>query len=157
MALVIRPHDPRAVDRTTLATISIDGQEFPNLESFSYSSDVLQIGDPFAVSIPDPTGQYAVGTRSLALVDRSRREPFTSEKAPRSLVLQLWYPTADTEKPRALYMPRSVAQYLASSGLPQNPQRRNFAGFSSPQLGQSCICRVYGDVPQMRKPRATPG
>jgi predicted dienelactone hydrolase len=70
------------------------------------------------VTIPGPTGQYAVGTRSLVLVDTSRREPFATEKAPRSLVLQLWYPTADTGKPRALYMPASVAQFLASSGLP---------------------------------------
>src|SRR6187401_3021110 len=31
-----------------------------------------------------------------------------------------------------------------ASGVPQKPQRRNFAGFSSPQLGQICTKRSLG-------------
>jgi prophage tail gpP-like protein len=45
-------------DRTTTATVEIDGETIPNLTSFSYSSDVLQIGDAFSVEIPDPRGKY---------------------------------------------------------------------------------------------------
>src|SRR5262245_20113421 len=75
MFMVIRPHDPRATDRTTLATVSIDGEEFPNLDSFSYSSDVMQIGDPFAVSIPDPRGRHAQKFRRGASVVFSLSNP----------------------------------------------------------------------------------
>lgn len=45
-------------DRTTTATVIVDGEEIPNLTSFSYSSDVLQLGDPFSVEIPDPEGEF---------------------------------------------------------------------------------------------------
>src|SRR5215207_7824669 len=34
-----------------------------------------------------------------------------------------------------------------ASAVPQNPQRRNFGGFSSPQLGQICTNLVYGAGP----------
>ncbi len=50
--------DSGSVDGTTLASIVVDGTEIPNLTSFSYTSDVLQIGDPFSVEIPDPRGRY---------------------------------------------------------------------------------------------------
>ena len=47
-------------------TISLK-REFKNTIAFSYSNDVLQLGDPFAFSIPDPRGKYAdrfqVGSR----------------------------------------------------------------------------------------------
>lgn len=54
----VSPRDPRAVDGTTLATIEVAGEEIPNLESFSYSSDVLALSDPFSVVVPDPRGKY---------------------------------------------------------------------------------------------------
>src|SRR6266480_3162322 len=59
-----------------------------------------------------------------------------------------------SEKTIVTVLRTSCAGSAGASGLPQNPQRRNFAGFSSPQLGQSCICRVYGGGLQMGKPRA---
>lgn len=34
------------------------GQEIANLESWSYSSDILTLGDPFAVAVPDPRGKW---------------------------------------------------------------------------------------------------
>src|SRR3954452_22147391 len=44
--------------------------------------------------VPAPTGAYPVGTRSIELVDHSRREPGTNRTKPRSFVMQLWYPRA---------------------------------------------------------------
>ena len=50
------------------------------------------------VHVPTLTGRFHVGTRSIALTDRARREP-EQAKEPRSLVIQLWYPTAATGRP----------------------------------------------------------
>jgi predicted dienelactone hydrolase len=66
-----------------------------------------------ALEVPAPTGAFHVGTRSIALVDRTRREPQAS-KQPRSLVIQLWYPAAAGTR-SALYMPPAVARFLAAS------------------------------------------
>jgi predicted dienelactone hydrolase len=48
--------------------------------------------------LPQPTGPYSVGTRTLHWVDSSRNldgSPATPGKAPRELAIQLWYPAAD--------------------------------------------------------------
>src|SRR5207344_1490649 len=63
--------------------------------------------------VPAPTGRFHVGTRAMALTDRARREP-QQPKQPRSLVIQLWYPTAATGRPAA-YMPPAVVQFVAKS------------------------------------------
>jgi hypothetical protein len=60
---VVAPSDPGAGDATTLATIEVtepDGTitSVPNITAFSYSSDVQQIADPFAVTVPDPRRVY---------------------------------------------------------------------------------------------------
>jgi predicted dienelactone hydrolase len=69
---------------------------------------------PTAVlEVPAPTGAFHVGTRSIALIDRARREPGDSRQ-PRSLVIQMWYPAAVGTR-SALYMPPAVARFLARS------------------------------------------
>jgi predicted dienelactone hydrolase len=65
------------------------------------------------LKVPAPTGAFHVGTRSIALIDRARREP-EAPNQPRSLVIQMWYPAAAGAR-LALYMPRAVARFLASS------------------------------------------
>src|SRR5947207_254705 len=60
------PDDPSAGDGTTLATIEViepDGRTtlVPNITAFSYSSDAQQVGDPFAVTVPDPRLRYVQG------------------------------------------------------------------------------------------------
>jgi dienelactone hydrolase len=71
------------------------------------------------LAMPALTGPYRVGTRSLELVDRSRREPGSDGREPRSLVIQLWYPRTSGKGKAARYMPPKVAAYTAaSSGLP---------------------------------------
>jgi predicted dienelactone hydrolase len=66
-----------------------------------------------ALEVPAPTGAFHVGTRSIALTDRARREP-EARKQPRSLVIQLWYPAAAGTR-SAPYVPPAVARYLAAS------------------------------------------
>ena len=76
------------------------------------------VGVPAAAStvrlrVPTPTGAFHVGTRTIALTDRARREPQAPGK-PRSLVIQLWYPAAAGGR-AASYVPPAVARFLASS------------------------------------------
>ena len=66
--------------------------------------------------MPAPTGAYPVGTRSIELVDRSRREPGTNGAKPRSFVMQLWYPRAAGKGRREQYMPPKVAAFVAADG-----------------------------------------
>jgi predicted dienelactone hydrolase len=49
----------------------------------------------------------------MALTDRARREP-QQAKQPRSLVIQLWYPTDATGRPAA-YMSPAVARFIAKT------------------------------------------
>jgi predicted dienelactone hydrolase len=72
-------------------------------------------GEPVLV-MPALTGPYPVGTRSIELVDRSRREPGTSGGKPRAFVMQLWYPRAAGNGRREPYMPPKVASFIAASG-----------------------------------------
>jgi hypothetical protein len=45
------------------------------------------------LEVPAPTGSFHVGTRPIALTDRTRSEP-EAPNMPRSLVIQMWYPAA---------------------------------------------------------------
>jgi dienelactone hydrolase len=65
------------------------------------------------LEVPAPTGAFHVGTRSIALIDRARREP-EAPTQPRSLVIQMWYPAAAGPR-SALYLPPAIARFLASS------------------------------------------
>jgi predicted dienelactone hydrolase len=65
------------------------------------------------LEVPAPTGAFHVGTRSITLIDRARREPQAPKQA-RSLVIQVWYPAAAGTHP-ASYTSAAVARYLASS------------------------------------------
>jgi predicted dienelactone hydrolase len=67
-----------------------------------------------SLRIPAPTGPFHVGTRSIALTDRSRHQPQAPEQ-PRSLVIQIWYPATAADR-RSPYMPPAVARLVASSG-----------------------------------------
>ena len=95
--------------------------------------------------VPAPTGTSRVGTRAIELVDRSRREPGSNGRQPRSFVMQLWYPRAPGKGQREPYMPRKIAAYLggeaglppsiftsvklaAISNAPAAPPRRRLAG-----------------------------
>ncbi len=48
--------------------LEIGGEEIPNLSSFTYTSDVRQLGDPFSVEIPDPRQKWGRLVTKGALV-----------------------------------------------------------------------------------------
>ena len=76
-----------------------------------------------------PTGPYPVGTRVLYFIDPSRKEmhPHTPPNS-REVVIQIWYPSATTKGPHAMYRqwkecdPRSTYQaVLATDSLQDAP------------------------------------
>ncbi|TYK51449.1 alpha/beta hydrolase family protein [Actinomadura decatromicini] len=63
-------------------------------------------GGRIRLTLPSPTGRHRVGTTSLHLVDRSRRDPWTS--TPRELMISLWYPARNGEGDRVPWMTSAV-------------------------------------------------
>lgn len=61
--------------------------------SLSNCSAIFPVIAPFS-DLPEPTGPYAVATRSATWVDSSRDETFTHEIDFRKLVVQVWYPVS---------------------------------------------------------------
>lgn len=59
---------------------------------------------------PQPTGEYAIGTRRYHWVDASRPDPFVPGSDSRELMVQVWYPAAS--RPRG-----DPAPYLSSAAL----------------------------------------
>ena len=69
--------------------------------------------------LPAPTGQFLIGTEIVPMIDHSRYEQDGADrKAPREMVVQLWYPAANSAngfvKPRAPYRRRSETSFTSS-------------------------------------------
>lgn len=64
---------------------------------------------PVTVTLPAPTGRYAVGTVNLHLVDTSRTDPYVSGHQQRQLMVTLWYPATKTAAHPAAPWMQSVA------------------------------------------------
>jgi len=65
-----------------------------------------------SLQTPPLTGRFPVGTMSLRLTDRSRRDP-SSPSGVRELMVQFWYPAQSTRGHAvAPYMPAQVAQLV---------------------------------------------
>jgi pimeloyl-ACP methyl ester carboxylesterase len=79
--------------------------------------------DSSARAVPPPTGNDAVGTRVVRLVDSGRVDPYLNNGIKRELLIRLWYPAAPQQSCRvAEYAPRPVWTYfsqLAEVSLPQ--------------------------------------
>lgn len=75
-----------------------------------------------ALELPDPTGNFNVGTVAFPLLDASRDEIFTPDPSDRrELVVQVWYPTEATTGTIAPYLDPITSQLVAgASGLPAN-------------------------------------
>lgn len=50
--------DPYAVDRSTLVSCVVGGVEVPEVKEYTFSNDVLSLGDPTSVVVGDPNGKY---------------------------------------------------------------------------------------------------
>lgn len=61
------------------------------------------------MTLPAPTGRYAIGTRALRLVDSSRRDPLVKARPYRELMVSLWYPAGPSDRPLAPHMSRMAA------------------------------------------------
>lgn len=72
---------------------------------------------PEAVTIPHASGPFPVGTTIAALTDPSRHEPFIRASRPRSIVVQLWYPTSRRRGATAAYVSPAVARQIGQ-GIP---------------------------------------
>jgi Platelet-activating factor acetylhydrolase, isoform II len=62
--------------------------------------------------LPAPTGQHAVGTVSLHLIDDSRQDPFWSTPHQRELMVSVWYPAVGAvPHPKAPWMSSALLSY----------------------------------------------
>lgn len=53
--------------------------------------------DPVHLTLPAPSGEHAIGTLSLHLIDYARQDPYWSTPHPRELMVSLWYPARASE------------------------------------------------------------
>ncbi|WP_329347432.1 hypothetical protein OG226_01465 [Streptomyces sp. NBC_01261] len=73
---------------------------------------------PERLVLPAPTGRHSIGTHTLRLVDRSRRDPWVPSKSVREFMVQVWYPAERTDsRRRAPWMAPGAARHFQSSGL----------------------------------------
>ncbi|MBE1582694.1 alpha/beta hydrolase family protein [Nonomuraea angiospora] len=79
-----------------------------------------QAAAPPQLTLPAPTGPCPLGTVSLHLVDRSRKDPFAGAGHDRELMISLTYPARKVAAyPVAPWLPpKAAAQYLRQEGLP---------------------------------------
>lgn len=72
---------------------------------------------PVQLVLPPPSGPHALGTVTLHLSDRSRRDPWVAARPVRELMVQLWYPArAATGPPRAPWMTGQAAKVFQQTG-----------------------------------------
>ncbi|WP_211362900.1 alpha/beta hydrolase family protein [Streptomyces phaeoluteigriseus] len=83
------------------------------------TSDAARPEPPQRLVLPRPTGRYPIGTHTLRLVDRSRRDPWVSSRPFREFVIQIWYPAHRTTggRRRAPWMTPAAARHFQNSGL----------------------------------------
>src|ERR1700742_2640603 len=73
---------------------------------------------PGRLRLPPPDGRFAVGTVSLHLIDRSRKNPWPATPPYRELMVSVWYPARDAGRyPLAPQMlPGAAAHYGSQDG-----------------------------------------
>ncbi|AXG79737.1 alpha/beta hydrolase family protein [Streptomyces paludis] len=76
---------------------------------------------PVRLTLPRPSGPYALGTVALHLTDRSRRDPWVPSRPARELMAQVWYPAASTparggRPPLAPWMTAGAAAVFQRTG-----------------------------------------
>lgn len=69
-------------DPTSTATLLIDGQEVNKVTSWVASQDILMLGDPFSVTVPNPRGQYTKKLKKGAKVQLYLQNPAVEANSP---------------------------------------------------------------------------
>ena len=62
------------------------------------------------IPLPALPGPLSVGTISLEMIDTSRQEPYVTTPQHRAIMVSLFYPTSDTNRTHATYLPPDVAK-----------------------------------------------
>jgi platelet-activating factor acetylhydrolase isoform II len=76
-------------------------------------------GPRLRLTLPPTTGPHPIGTVSLHLVDRSRRDPWLSASRPRELMVSIWYPALDDSRyQRAPWMPPAAGRLFLTQLIP---------------------------------------
>lgn len=78
------------------------------------------------LTLPRPTGAHRIGTRSLHLVDRSRRDPWSARA--RELMISLWYPATAGHRRAPWLTPAAAKLYRrqTSEGIQTSLARVEF-------------------------------
>ncbi|MBD2871347.1 alpha/beta hydrolase family protein [Paenibacillus arenilitoris] len=93
----------------------------------------------------EPSGPYSVGTTIRYAVDAARDEILSPQPGDkRELLLQIWYPAADNDLPRASYgthMPETIAAMSDDLGVPSFLLRhledvRSYSALNAPMSGE---------------------
>lgn len=69
------------------------------------------------VKLPEPDGEYLVGTMNMSFTDKSRKEIFAASEQYRKIAVQIWYPADDVKgkKTAAMFQNKRMSTYLAQS------------------------------------------
>lgn len=70
------------------------------------------------LTLPPPSGRFAVGTTALHLVDYSRQDPFLSTPHSRELMISVWYPAHDAGFRKAPWIPGAAVPFLRAGLIP---------------------------------------
>jgi hypothetical protein len=70
------------------------------------------------LTLPEPTGEYEVGTASLHLVDQTRQDPYWPTPHPRELMVSLWYPARSADASRHNPALHRLAPWMSPAILP---------------------------------------
>ena len=91
-----------------------------------------------ALSLPRPTGPFAVGRDTLHLVDLARTDPWVPQSGPRQLMVDIYYPTIAGTGVRAAYMKAAEAAALINYG--------GFSGALEPTMLADTRIRAHADA-----------
>jgi predicted dienelactone hydrolase len=71
-----------------------------------------------AAALPQPTGPFAVGRVTVEWVDLSRTEPPSPDRAPRTLMVDIWYPADASKASPAPYLDVAAFEHaIGAAGL----------------------------------------
>jgi predicted dienelactone hydrolase len=102
--------------------LHLRGQAQPLMEQPSARYPEVTIAQTSTPYLPAPTGNQPVGSTSLYLKDKSRRDPWVPSVPYRELMVSVFYPTTSTKGAKAQYMtPAESAALLEGSGLDVAP------------------------------------
>lgn len=94
------------------------------------------------IELPQPTGDYPIGTKYLHFVDRTRPEPFTSDTSDnRELTVRVWYPAEPKKDEESAPYLLNAEEIVRMFGLPSS--FTHTGTHSIPNLPLSKLERIF--------------